>query len=406
MARAIPRNYTFLWEGKDKSGRVNRGEVVSINSSLAKAQLRKQGIDAFKVKRKSQSIFGKSQKRIRPLDIAVFTRQLATMLKSGVPMVQAFDISAEGTDNVSLRNLAMKIKQDISSGNNLSSVLRKHPKYFDELFCNLVAAGEQSGTLDKMLDRIATYKERMESLKGKIKKALFYPATVLFVALIITIVLLVKVVPEFESIFKSFGAELPMYTQFVIDLSRFAQAWWWMGLLCGAGLILGFSQLRRKSPRFAFLIDKYLLKMPIIGKILHKAALARFSRTLATTFTSGVPLVEGMESVAGSTGNQVYANVINSVRESIATGQQLHFAMRTTNLFPSMVIQMIAVGEESGSLDDMLNKVADYYEEEVNNAVDNLTSLIEPIVMLVLGILVGGLVLAMYMPIFKMASVI
>ncbi len=406
MARSIAQNTTFLWEGKDRSGHFNKGELVSINMALAKAQLRKQGINATRVKRKPKSLLTMFGKRISPMDITLFTRQLATMLKAGVPMVQAFDIVADGAENPSMQKLVLKIKQDIASGNSLSVVLRKHPKYFDALFCNLIEAGEQSGSLDIMLDRIATYKERMETLKGKVKKALFYPATVLFVAFVITIILLVKVVPEFEGIFKSFGAELPIYTKFVIYLSELAQQWWWMGFLLISLSIVGFFQLRQRSKRFAYLLDKYILKLPIIGKILEKAALARFSRTLATTFSSGVPLVEGMDSVAGATGNRVYVDTIQKVRESVATGQQLHFAMRTSGLFPNMVIQMVAVGEESGSLDEMLNKVADYYDEEVNNAVDNLTSLIEPIVMLVLGVLVGGLVMAMYLPIFKMASVL
>ena len=403
-----PKVATFQYEALNTKGKKVKGEVMATNLALAKADLRKQGLNPKKVKKKSSLAFltAEKKKKITGSDIAYFSRQMATMMSAGVPLVQSFDIVAKGTDNPSMRNLVLALKQDVEGGRSFSEALTQHPNHFDELFCHLVSAGEASGALETMLDRIATYKEKSESLKRKIKKALFYPTAVMIVALVVTAILLIFVVPQFEELFKGFGADLPVFTQFVIHLSEFMQKWWYI-MLGGAGAFgWAFVTLKKRSVAFQHRIDRTVLKLPIIGGILHNAAIARYARTLSTTFAAGVPLVEALDSVAGATGNIIYTNAVNSIREEVSTGAQVQAAMRNTNVFPNMVIQMVAIGEESGSLDEMLSKVATIFEEEVDTAVDGLSSLLEPLIMAVLGVLVGGLVVAMYLPIFKMGSVI
>jgi len=396
----------FLWEGTDKQGRKTKGEIASTTPAIAKAELRRQGIVAQKVKKKSKGISFGGGGKVNPADVALFTRQMATMMRAGVPLVQAFDIVADGVDKPNLAELIRTVRNDVAGGNSFASALRKHPKEFDELFCNLVDAGEQSGALESMLDRIATYKEKTESLKAKVKKAMTYPIAVLIIAVIVSGILLVKVVPQFESVFQGFGAELPAFTQMVIGFSEFAQAYW-LGIVVGVIAVgFAFSELKNRSKKFAEFLDRLSLKMPVAGDIIEKSTVARFARTLSTTFAAGVPLVEALNSVAGSTGNSVYVEAVNRVRDDVSTGQQLNFSMRNTGVFPNMVIQMVAIGEEAGALDDMLSKSADYYEEQVDNAVDNLTSLMEPMIMSVLGVLVGGLIIAMYLPIFQLGAVV
>lgn len=402
-----PKMFTYLYEGTNPQGGKMQGEVSALNITLAKAELRRQGINPYKVRKKATSLFsGQRKKRITAADISYISRQMSTMMSAGVPLVQSFDIVAKGVDNLSLRDLVLTIKSDLEAGRSLSESLRQHPRYFDNLFCNLVAAGESSGSLETMLDRIATYKEKSESIKRKIKKALFYPTAVVVVAIVVTAILLIFVVPQFETLFKGFGADLPFFTKMVIDLSNVVQKWWWIILL---SFIVGgwiFVYYHRRSKILQTLVDKIVLKIPIIGDILHKGAIARYARTLSTTFAAGVPLVEALDSVAGATGNIVYSDAVMKIREEVSTGSQIQAAMRNTGIFPNMVVQMVAIGEESGSLDQMLAKVADIYEEEVDAAVDALSSLLEPFIMVILGVLVGGLVVAMYLPIFKMGSVI
>ena len=411
MARKKPKAKkaklaTFTWQGKDKNGRKTKGEIQGASAALVKSALRKQGIIAHKVKKQAFSFdFGKGGK-IKPMDIALFTRQLATMMKAGVPLLQAFDITSEGMENAAMKKLVEKVKNEVAGGATLADSLSKHPKYFDTLYCNLVASGEQSGSLDALLDRIATYKEKTEALKSKIKKAMNYPIAVVCVAFVVTGILLIKVVPQFEDVFKGFGAELPAFTQMIIGLSEFVQTYW---LFAVAGIAVGifcFKKLleRSKSARDTF--DRFILKLPIIGGILDKSAVARFGRTLATTFAAGVPLVEALDSVAGAAGNVVYENAAKQIKEDVSSGQQLQFAMKNAGIFPSMAIQMVAIGEESGALDEMLEKVASFYENEVDDMVDGMTSLMEPIIMSVLGVLVGGLIIAMYLPIFQLGAVV
>ncbi len=351
------------------------------------------------------SLFGKG-KKIKPMDIALFTRQLATMMSAGVPLLQAFDIIGEGFDNPNMRKMVDDIKQDVAAGNSLANSLRKQPQYFDDLYCNLVDAGEQSGALETLLDRVATYKEKTEALKKKIKKAMTYPAAVVVVAIIVSAVLLIKVVPQFQSVFEGFGAQLPAFTLMVIGLSEILQEWWL--LVLGGLFVLAFvlRHFYKKSEKFRDAVDRGLLKIPLIGSILYKSAIARYARTLATTFAAGVPLVDALDSVAGATGNVVFRNAVEKIKGDVSTGMQLNFSMRTTGVFSSMAIQMTAIGEESGSLDEMLSKVATFYEDEVDNMVDNLTTLMEPMIMAVLGVLVGGLIIAMYLPIFQLGSVV
>ena len=399
-------NTVFVWRGNDRNGRKSKGEVLASSAAVARVQLRKQGIAAKSVKKKSKPLITLGAKKIKPADIAIFTRQLATMLKAGVPLVQAFDIVAEGSDNEKMRELIMTVRTDVSSGTGLAGALGRHPQYFDELFCSLVASGENSGTLEVMLDRVATYKEKTEALKAKIKKALTYPIAVIVVAIVVTAILLVKVVPQFAETFQGFGSDLPGFTLFVLRISDWVQDWWFILLLLffAAGYI--FSQAKQRSKRFADWIDSVALKVPIIGSVVHDAVIARFSRTLSTTFAAGVPLVEALESTAGAAGNAVYARAIRRIRDDVTTGTALAMSIRTTGLFPTMLLQMTAIGEESGSLDDMLGKVADHYEAAVDNAVDSLSALMEPMIMSVLGVLVGGLMIAMYLPIFMLGSVI
>lgn len=405
MADKALKTNTFAWEGTDKKGTKVRGELTGQSPALVKAQLRKQGINPTKVRKKSASILG-AGKKIKPLDIALFTRQMATMMKAGVPLMQSFDIIGEGFEKPAMRTLVNEVKQEVSAGNSLANSLRKKPDYFDDLYCNLVDSGEQAGALETLLDRIATYKEKTEALKAKIKKAMNYPIAVIVVAIIVSAILLIKVVPQFQTVFSSFGAELPAFTQMVINISEVLQHWWFVVLLVLFAIGIAFQQAHRKSEKFRDWVDRTVLKLPIVGDILYKSAVARFARTLATTFAAGVPLVDALDSVAGASGNVVFKNAVMKVKSDVSTGMQLNFSMRTTGVFPSMAVQMTAIGEESGALDDMLDKVASFYEAEVDNAVDGLTSLMEPMIMAVLGVLVGGLIIAMYLPIFQLGNVV
>lgn len=401
-----PKIQSFVWEGVDKKGNKIKGETPGQNITLVKAELRKQGIVANKVRKKPASLFGPKKKKISPMDVAVFTRQLATMMKAGVPLVQSFDIVADGHDNPSMRELLLKIKNDIEGGNNLATALKAHPAYFDDLFVSLVESGEQSGALETMLDRIAIYKEKTEALKAKIKKAIKYPIAVVVVAIVVTAILLIKVVPTFQELFEGFGAELPAFTQMVIGMSEWMQQWWFVLLIGGIVAGFTFAEAKKRSTEFNDFIDRTTLKLPVAGDIIFKATIARFARTLATTFSAGVPLVEALDSVSGATGNVVYRNAVNKIKEEVSSGTQLNFSMKSSGVFPAMAVQMTSIGEESGALDTMLDKVATYYEDEVDNAVDGLTSLLEPLIMAVLGVLVGGLIIAMYLPIFQLGSVV
>ncbi len=398
-------NTIFVWSGIDRNGRKSTGELLASSAAIARVQLRKQGVAAKTVKKKPKALFSLGAKPIKAADIAIFTRQLATMMKAGVPLVQAFDIVAEGTDHEKMRELIMSIRTDVASGTGLASSLAKHPAHFDDLFCSLVGSGEDSGTLEVMLDRVATYKEKTEALKAKIKKALTYPTAVIVVAIVVTGILLVKVVPQFAETFRGFGADLPGFTLFVLAISEWVQSWWFMILVGLFAAGYAFVQAKRRYKRFADWIDSVSLKVPIIGSVVHDAVIARFSRTLSTTFAAGVPLVEALDSTAGAAGNAVYSRAIKRIREDVTAGTALAMAVRSTGLFPTMLLQMAAIGEESGSLDDMLGKVADHYEAAVDNAVDSLSSLMEPMIMSILGVLVGGLLIAMYMPIFMLGSV-
>jgi type IV pilus assembly protein PilC len=401
------KRITFAWQGKDKSGNKSKGKIDAESIAAAKMLLRKQGINPSRVAKDRGSLFsGGRNKPIKPLDIALFTRQMATMMKAGVPLIQGLEIVGNGAEKVKLKELIYKIRADVSGGSDFSSALAKHPDYFDDLFCSLVKAGESSGQLETMLDRIATYKEKIESLKAKIKKALTYPTAVIIVAIIVTAILLVKVVPVFDDVFSSFGAELPAFTLWVIGLSEIAQKYWFFVLLGIIAGIVAFVQARKRSEKFADFVDKALLKIPIIGPIIREAIIARFARTLATTFAAGVPLVQALDSTAGAAGNVVYRNATLQIRNGVSTGQSLTNAINMTGVFDVMVVQMVSIGEEAGSLDMMLDKVASFYEESVDNAVDNLSSLLEPLIMAILGILVGGLVIAMYLPIFQLGNVV
>ncbi|WP_166216430.1 type II secretion system F family protein [Pseudomonas atagonensis] len=405
MAVKAAKVSVYAWEGTDRKGSKISGELSGQNPALVKAQLRKQGINPGKVRKKSASLlsFGK---RIKAQDIALFTRQMATMMKAGVPLLQSFDIIGEGFENPAMRTLVDEVKQEVAAGNSFAAALRKKPQYFDELYCNLVDAGEQSGALDTLLERVATYKEKSEKLKAKIKKAMTYPSAVVLVATVVTGILLVKVVPQFQSVFKGFGAELPAFTLMVISLSEFMQQWWWALLAVLVVTIFGTRHALKSSQALRDRRDTWLLKLPLVGTLMYKSAVARFARTLSTTFAAGVPLVEALDSVAGATGNVVFKRAVLRIRQDVATGMQLNFSMRATGVFPNMAVQMTAIGEESGALDDMLDKVAGFYEDEVDNMVDNLTSLMEPFIMVVLGVIVGGLVVAMYLPIFQLGSAI
>lgn len=395
----------YLWEGVDKGGKKVKGQMEAVSVAYVNATLRRQGVNPTKVGKERGSLF-KVKKKILPKDIAVFTRQLATMLQAGIPVAQAFDIVGKGHENPSMQELIMSIKQDIESGTNLTVALGKHPLYFDTLYCNLVGAGEAAGILDGILEKLATYREKIEAIKGKIKSALFYPAAVLTVAFIITAVLLIFVIPQFESLFAGFGADLPALTKWVIDLSATFTKYWYIIIGSIVGGVSFASYSYKRSEKAQQTMDRLLLRAPVIGIIVKKATIARFSRTLATMFAAGVPLVEALDSVAGASGNRVYYEGTMKIKTDVSTGMQLQTAMNSTGLFPNMVVQMVAIGEESGELDKMLNKVADFYETEVDDAVAGLSSLLEPMIMAFLGVVVGGLVVAMYLPIFKMASTV
>ena len=395
----------YVFKGVDAKGNKVEGEVSGTSPALIKAQLRRQGIIANKVQKKPKPLFG-GNKKIKPGDIAVFTRQMATMMKAGVPLVQSFEIVADGLDNAGLKELIYKIRDDVASGTAFAEALRKHPLYFDDLFCNLVSSGEQSGALETMLDRIATYKEKTESLKAKIKKAMTYPIAVLVVAVVVTAILLVKVVPQFAETFSSFGADLPAFTLFVLSISEWMQANWFIAFVALVIGIGGTLEVKKRNKKVANFFDKLMLKLPILGQITYNSIAARYARTLSTTFAAGVPLIDALKSVAGATGNVVYEEATLKIRDSVATGIPLNSAMSQSGIYPNMLIQMTAIGEESGALDEMLGKAADFYEEAVDNLVDNLTTMLEPLIMSVLGVLVGGLLIAMYLPIFNLGNVI
>jgi type IV pilus assembly protein PilC len=403
-ATAVRKDIQFNWVGKDKKGNRLKGRSLAASEQALRADLRRQGVVPVKISK--QSALFKSGGKVRPEDIAIFSRQLATMLTAGIPLVQSFEIIGNGHDKPAMQKLVLNIKADIEGGTSLHEALGKHPLYFDDLYVNLVEAGEQAGALESLLDKIATYKEKTEALKKKIKKALFYPAAVLVVAVIVTLILLIFVIPQFESLFKGFGADLPAFTQMVIGMSQFVQnQGWWLAIVSG-GAIYGFLEAKKRSRAMREAIDRISLKLPVVGPILTKAAIARYARTLSTMFSAGVPLVEALDSVAGATGNIIYEQAVLRMKDEVSTGQRLQRAMENTGLFPNMVVQMIAVGEESGSLDEMAGKVATFYEQDVDNAVDSMSSLLEPLIMAILGVLVGGLVIAMYLPIFKLGAVI
>lgn len=401
-------NKIFAWEGTDKSGRKAKGEISSSTLQIAKTQLRQQGIKTTKVSKKGGGLRDllKAGAKVSPQDIALFTRQLATMMKAGVPLVQSFEIVADGMDNPAMRELILRIRDDVSSGNSLAFAVRQHPKQFDDLFCALVEAGEESGSLETMLDRLATYKEKTEALKAKIKSAMNYPIAVLVVASVVSGILLVKVVPQFEEIFAGFGAALPEFTQMVVNMSRWMQAYWF--IIVGALIVLFFlyKEAHKRSKKVRDGQERLMLKLPILGDIIDKSCVARYARTLSTTFAAGVPLVDALESVAGAAGNVVYREAIQKIKLDVESGIQLNYSMKQQDVFPNMVIQMVAIGEEAGALDGMLDKAATYYEEMVDNAVDGLTSLMEPIIMSFLGVVIGGLIIAMYLPIFQMGDAI
>jgi type IV pilus assembly protein PilC len=402
-AEALP---LFVWEGTDKRGVKMKGEQAAKNANVVRAELRRQGITPQVVKTKSKPLFGGAGKRITPGDIAVFSRQIATMMKSGVPIVQSMEILSAGQKNPKMRNLIDAVRADIESGSSLYESLRKHPVQFDELYQNLVKAGESAGVLETVLETIANYKENIETLKGKIKKALFYPTMVVAVGILVSAILLIFVVPQFEKTFESFGADLPAFTKMIVSASDFMLGWWWLILIVVVGTVVGFIMAKNRSVAVQHFLDRLILKLPVIGQIMHNAAVARFSRTLAVTFKAGVPLVEALETVAGATGNTVYEQAVMRIRSDVAVGYPVNMAMKQVNLFPHMVVQMTAIGEEAGALDTMLFKVAEFYEQEVNNAVDALASLLEPLIMVFLGVVVGGMVVGMYLPIFKLAATI
>lgn len=406
MSKNASELATFQYQGTSQTGEKLSGVVSARSVALAKAELRKQGILTSKVVKQSKPLFAKKPKKITSADISVFSRQMATMIQAGLPLVQSFDIVAKGQTNARMQALIETVKSDVETGLTFAEALKKHPLQFNNLFCNLVDAGEKSGSMDIMLAKVADYQEKIETIKKKIKKALTYPMAVVVIAVLVTTGLLLFVVPQFESIFKGFGAELPALTALVVSMSKFIQAYWYV-VFAGLGTgIACFAHAKRTSKTFGHFLDKTMLRAPVIGPILEKAAIARFARTLSITFAAGLPLVDALQSVAGATGNVIFSDATLHIREDISTGQQMNVAMEATHLFPNMVVQMVAIGEESGTLEHMLAKVADFYEEEVNAAVDSLSSLLEPIIMSILGILVGGLVVAMYLPIFKLGSVV
>lgn len=406
MKQRTDKSALFVWQGINQQGARVQGDLRAASPVLARAELRRQGIKPLKVRKKRQPLFGAGKQRISAADISLFSRQLATMMSAGVPLVQSFEIVGGGHHNRSMQELLMRIKGDIESGTSMAAALRKHPACFDALVCNLVAAGEQAGVLDILLDKIATYKEKTESIKGKLKKAMFYPAAVITVAIIVTVVIMLFVIPQFKALFASFGADLPAFTLLVIALSDFLRDYWLPMAFGVAALVYALHAAFKRSPALRDWSGRAALRMPVIGPLLHKAAVARFARTLSTLFAAGVPLVDALDSVSGATGSVVYAKAVTTMRDEVATGQSLQLAMRQRDLFPHMLVQMTAIGEESGALDAMLGKVADAYEEQVDNAVEALSSLLEPLIMVVIGGLVGSLVVAMYLPIFKLAAVV
>ena len=406
VARSTMELQPFVWEGTDKRGVKMKGEQPAKNANLLRAELRRMGITPNVVKVKPKPLFGAAGKAISAKDIAFFSRQMATMMKSGVPIVGALDIIGSGHKNPRMKKMVNNVRTDIEGGSSLYEAISKHPVQFDELYRNLVKAGEGAGVLETVLDTVASYKENIEALKGKIKKALFYPIMVFAVALLVSGILLVWVVPQFEDVFKGFGAELPAFTQMIVNLSRFMVSWWWLILIVTIGSVVGFIAAYKRSPAMQHGLDRLILKIPVIGQLMHNSAIARFARTTAVTFKAGVPLVEALSIVAGATGNKVYEEAVLRMRDDVSVGFPVNMAMKQTNLFPHMVIQMTSIGEEAGALDAMLFKVAEYFEQEVNNAVDALSSLLEPIVMVVIGTIVGGMVIGMYLPIFKLASVV
>lgn len=406
VARATMELQPFVWEGTDKRGIKMKGEQLAKNANLLRAELRKQGINPGQVKPKPKPLFGAAGKPVTPKDIAFFSRQMATMMKSGVPIVSALEIIGSGHKNPRMKKMVDGIRADIEGGSSLYEAISRHPVQFDELYRNLVRAGESAGVLETVLDTIASYKENIEALKGKIKKALFYPAMVLVVAFLVSTILLVWVVPQFEEVFQSFGADLPAFTQMVVNLSRFMVSWWWLIAIAVIGTVVAIAMTYRRSEKMQHAVDRLVLKVPVIGQIMHNSAIARFARTTAVTFKAGVPLVEALGIVAGATGNKVYGDAVLRMRDDVSVGYPVNMAMKQLNLFPHMVIQMTGIGEEAGALDAMLFKVAEYYEQEVNNAVDALSSLLEPMIMVFIGTIVGGLVIAMYLPIFKLGAVV
>ncbi|MDM7322844.1 MAG: type II secretion system F family protein [Gammaproteobacteria bacterium] len=406
MAQIGENKITFVWEGKDKTGKPIQGEVLAVNEMQARSLLRQQGILPLKIKKKPKPLIGGRGQSIKPADIAVFTRQLTTMLQAGMPLLQGLEIIAQSTEQPAMAKLINEIKDDVAGGISLGNALARHPLYFDKLYVSLVKAGEDAGALEAILERIAVYKEKTESLKKKIKKALFYPAAVLVVAFVVTAILLIFVIPQFKELFSSFGADLPAFTLMVIGLSEIFQQYWWV-IFGGLGAaIYTFFFFKKRSQAFNQALDRLVLRLPLVGPLTHKAAIARFARTLSTMFAAGVPLVEAMGSVAGATGNHVYEKAVLEMRDMAAQGQQMRLSMQQSGLFPMMVVQMVGIGEETGELDKMLSKVADIYEEEVDNMVDAMSSLMEPMIMAFLGVVVGGLVIAMYLPIFKLGSVV
>ena len=402
----IKKSAMFVWEGKDASGKRVKGEVSGQSEALVRAVLRRQKINPTKVKKKPKPLFGSGKAKIAPKDICIWSRQLATMMSSGVPLVQSFEITGRGHDNKGMQELILAIKADVEAGNNLNEALQKHPLHFNSLYCNLIEAGEHAGILEAILHKLATYLEKTEALKSKIKSALFYPAAVIVAAIIVVTILMIFVIPQFSELFGSFGADLPGLTQFLIDASDFFVAnWWIMGGVLG-GTVFGLLEFKKRSIAAQHFLDRATLKIPVIGDLLEKSAIARFARTLETMFAAGTPLVEAMSSVAGACGNIVFYDATMKMKDEISTGTQLQASMRETGLFPNMVVQMVAIGEESGAIDTMLGKVADWYEQEVDDAVEALTSLLEPMIMAFLGVVIGGIVVGMYLPIFKMGAVV
>lgn len=402
----VNQNVVFLWSGTDARGKKLKGEEAAKSATSLKTELRRRGINATAIKPKSKPLFGSSGRAIKPREIAVFSRQIAVMMSAGVPMVQGLDIIANGQANLRMKNMLLDVKTSIEGGSSLAESMRKYPTQFDELYTNLVKAGETAGVLDTVLDTVATYKENIEAIKGKVKKAMFYPAAVLAVAFIVTLILLIFVIPQFETVFAGFGAKLPAFTAMYVDLSRFVTQHWLVLITIVVGTIVAILMLYKRSPTFGRFIARASLKVPVVGQILTQSAIARFSRTLGVTFKAGVPLVEALDSVSTATGSPIYNEAVKKIREDVAVGHQLQFAMRQTNLFPNMVVQMVAIGEEAGALDTMLFKVAEFYEQEVNNAVDALSSLLEPFIMIIIGVIVGGMVIAMYLPIFQLGNVV